>query len=52
MKASHYRTPRTLAECEFVSGYPVITKTRHAPVWAVLWAVSFAAIGVLLALGV
>lgn len=23
MKTSHYKTPRTLAECEFTVGYPI-----------------------------
>ena len=23
MKTSHYKTPRTMAECEFVVGYPI-----------------------------
>jgi hypothetical protein len=28
MKTSHYKTPRTLAECEFVVGYPIIEQDR------------------------
>ena len=30
MKTSHYKTPRTLAECEFVVGYPIIEQEKQA----------------------
>jgi len=29
MKTSHYKTPRTLAECEFVVGYPIIEQEKQ-----------------------
>lgn len=28
MKTSHYKTPRTMAECEFVVGYPIIEQNK------------------------
>lgn len=30
MKSSHYKTPRTLAECEFEVGYPIVQQEKHA----------------------
>ena len=29
MKTSHYKTPRTMAECEFTVGYPIVELERH-----------------------
>jgi len=29
MKTSHYKTPRTMADCEFTVGYPIADLSRH-----------------------
>jgi hypothetical protein len=29
MKTSHYKTPRTIAECEFTVGYPIVDIERN-----------------------
>jgi hypothetical protein len=47
----NYRTPRTVAECEFTSGY-ALTPIRRASVgwfWPVVCLLCFAGIGVMLA---
>lgn len=46
MKHSHYRAPRTLADCSFDSGYP--TAKSSADVWDVVIAV----IGVVVVIGI
>ncbi len=33
MKSSHYKTPRTLAECEFTVGYPIADLTPKKMNW-------------------
>ncbi len=33
MKSSHYKTPRTMAECEFVVGYPIVDLTPQKWNW-------------------
>lgn len=46
MKDSHYRTPRTLADCDFTVGYPIANLNRpHSVAEALLgWAVTLALI--------
>lgn len=35
MKTSHYKTPRTMAECEFVVGYPIIEQHKEPSNWVI-----------------
>ena len=52
MKPSHLTTPRTLAECQFMTGYGSVPVKRSSPIWIAAWFAAFAAIGVILAWGV
>jgi hypothetical protein len=45
MKSSHYKTPRTMAECEFVVGYPIIEQDNPKE-----WRMAAVCIGVILAI--
>ncbi len=45
MKSSHYKTPRTMAECEFVVGYPIIEQDKPSE-----WRMAAVCIGVILAI--
>jgi hypothetical protein len=45
MKSSHYKTPRTMAECEFVVGYPIIEQHNSSE-----WRMAAVCIGVVLAI--
>ena len=46
-----HRTPRTLSECRFTTGYPYAIQTKRERVWpyVVIVLVCFAAIGGMLA---
>jgi hypothetical protein len=45
MKSSHYKTPRTMAECEFTVGYPIIEQGTTTE-----WRTAAICIGVILAI--
>ncbi len=50
MKQSHYTTPRTLADCQFTTGYASAQQERRIAIVEAVAAITiFAFIGVLLA---
>jgi hypothetical protein len=46
MKTSHYKTPRTMAECEFVVGYPIIEQAKPND-WRLVLVCACLAVGVM-----
>jgi hypothetical protein len=45
MKSSHYKTPRTMADCEFVVGYPIVEQDKPNE-----WRIAAVCIGIILAI--